>query len=220
MSVIIPCLNEQARITAAVRSAWDAGATQVLVVDGGSDDESVRRAQSISATEVIESPLGRGLQLAMGGQHATGDWLLFLHADNRLPAVAWTQIQDIGRPAWGGFRQQILATGLPYRMLEQGNAFRIRTRSMVFGDQGLFVHRDLYRESGGFEAMPLMEDVAICHRLRSISSATLLPGPVEVDARRWQSRGVVRQTLRNWRIQRAYRKGVEPQKLADWYRQP
>lgn len=220
LSVIIPCLNEQSQIAGAVQSAWDTGADQVVVVDGGSDDESRDKALAISGTEVIQSDRGRGRQLAAGGRHCDGEWLVFLHADNRLAVDAGKQVQDLGHPAWGGFCQQILAPGLRYRMLEHGNAWRVGLRSMVFGDQALFVHRDLYRKVGGFESIPLMEDVAICRRLRSIVAAKLLPGPLQVDARRWQSRGVIRQTLRNWRIQRAYRGGADPEDLAEWYRQP
>jgi hypothetical protein len=102
-------------------------------------------------------------------------------------------------------------------MLEWGNAWRGRVRSNLFGDQAIFVNRELYESVGGFERVALMEDVLLSASLRTHCPATLLPGPLLVDARRWQKRGVTRQTLLNWRIQRAFSKGASPDQLRQIY---
>jgi hypothetical protein len=119
---------------------------------------------------------------------------------------------------WGAFRQRIPNKRRVYRWLETGNAWRVRMRSMPFGDQAVFVDRRLFHRQGGFDEIPLMEDVALSRKLRRIARPILLPGPVTIDPRRWERNGVVTQTLRNWSIQTAYHCGVSPERLAKWYR--
>ena len=118
---------------------------------------------------------------------------------------------------WGGFRQQIEGHGFLFRAIEIGNSARSRYQCLVYGDQGLFVTRDLFQSLGGFATMPLMEDFELSQRLSSHGRPALLPGPIHVSARRWKTRGLARQTLRNWAISGAYRLGVSPDRLAKWY---
>ena len=128
VSVIIPALNEEWLIGAAARSAWDAGADEAIVVDGGSADSTIAVAQTEQCRVVISAP-GRAGQLNAGAAEATGDILLFLHADNCLSITAIDQVRELLRNAdvkCGAFKQRIAADGFAYRLLERGNAWRVR----------------------------------------------------------------------------------------------
>lgn len=223
VSVVIPALNEAQRVGRAVASAWEAGAGQVVVCDGGSEDDTVAEAARAGA-DLIAGPRGRGWQLRTGTEQARGEWLLFLHADNWLDPVGLRQLcrcvatRHPIEQTWGGFKQTIDTEGAIYRALECGNAARIRLRGIPFGDQAMFVTRTLYDRVGGFPAVPLMEDVVLARRLRQLSWPVLVDARVHVDARRWRKRGVLRQTVRNWGIQSAHGLGVSEERLAEWYR--
>ncbi|SMP71500.1 transferase 2, rSAM/selenodomain-associated [Neorhodopirellula lusitana] len=222
LSIIIPTYNEAAKIESAIMDGLRQGAMEVIVSDGGSRDETraiVERLQTQHPTVLlINQAHGRGRQLAAGARHASGDVLLFLHADNRLDANASEQLAARNWPTWGGFEQRIDARGLRYRLLEWGNTARVKWTSRVFGDQAMFVDRYAYQQVGGFDEVDLMEDVLLSKKLKRIERAAVLPGKVIVDARRWHARGVVRQTLRNWFIQVAFALGVSTQTLRRWYR--
>ena len=219
LSVIIPTLNESSSIAGCVKSARELGATEIIVADGGSVDDTGAIADSQDA-QVVAAPPGRGMQMNAGAAASTGDVLLFLHADNWLPPEAREQIEQALRdPAvvHGAFRQRIDAPGRRYRWLEAGNAFRARQLDTPYGDQALFVRRTAWEAIGGFPDQPLMEDVVIARRLRRLGRPALLEGPLHVSARRWQENGVLQQTLTNWGLLAAWMVGVSPGRLASWY---
>jgi rSAM/selenodomain-associated transferase 2 len=220
ISVIIPALNEQSLIGRAIRSAWAAGAGEVLIVDGGSRDATPEVARRLNC-RVIESPPGRALQQNAGAAAARGPVLLFQHADCWLHADGLWQVARAmsQRPATvaGAFRQRIGARGPLYRLLERGNAARVRWFGLAYGDQGIFVRRAVFEQIGGFAAVPLMEDVMLMRQLRRHGPLLLLPGPLHVCARRWRNQGVIRQTARNWCLLAAFFCGVSPASLARFY---
>ncbi|TWU41831.1 TIGR04283 family arsenosugar biosynthesis glycosyltransferase [Novipirellula artificiosorum] len=218
VSVVIIARNEQSSIDSAIRSAIEAGAVEVIVCDGGSQDQTIARATSAGATKVIRSVPGRGIQLNAGAMFAKGEFVLFLHADNQLGEHCLQQICDCGDVVWGAFRQDIDAKGRKYRWLEKGNALRVRWFKMAFGDQAIFVNRSAFKKNGGFDEIPLMEDLEFSRRMREIATPVLLPGPVRISPRRWQQHGVIRQTLHNWSLQLAHKLGVPSSRLANWYR--
>ena len=216
-SIIIPALNEAAQIGQSVERANRLDPFELFVVDGGSTDGTPELAAKAGA-DVLQGRRGRGPQQNRGAEVATGDVLLFLHADNWLPVVARDQLLAAGdQVGTGGFYQRIEAPQRRYRWLEQGNALRVRWRGLVYGDQALFVRRELFEQVGGFPDVPLMEDVGLMRRLRSISWPILLPGPTYVSPRRWERRGVVPQTLLNWALLSATTLGVSPHRLARYY---
>ncbi|EMI22010.1 glycosyl transferase, group 2 family protein [Rhodopirellula maiorica SM1] len=218
ISVVIPTLNEAATIENAVRSAIDAGATEIIVCDGGSEDQTTDVAADAGASKIIRSISGRGIQLNAGAVFASREVVLFLHADSLLGESCLQQICDVPDLVWGAFEQHIAHPRSAYRLIEKGNAARVRFRGMAFGDQAIFVRRETYKKVGGFEEIELMEDVAFSRTMRAIAKPVLLPGPVTISARRWEQRGIVMQTLRNWNLQCRYRLGASPRQLAKRYR--
>lgn len=220
ISVIIPTLNEQPTIAAAIDSAIQAGADEVIVVDGGSTDQTTQLAAETAV--VITSPQpGRAAQQNRGAQQAGGDVLLFLHADCRLSADAIADVrrrlsltpQIIG----GCFRQRIDQPGLRYRALEAGNLWRARLLKWAYGDQGIFVRTSVFREHGGFPNVCFLEDLLMMKQLRRSGRIVVLDSHVKVSARRWQRRGILQQTLRNWLIVSLAQLGTSPQRLAKFY---
>ncbi len=200
ISIIIPTLNEAALVTQAVARAWETSPHEVLVADGGSDDGTVEAAGAAGAS-VVEAPRGRASQQNAAARRATGDVLLFLHADTWLSADGMRQIEQALADRdveCGAFRQWIDAKGRLYRWLERGNGWRAAHRGLPYGDQGIFVRRGVFEEVGGFPELRLMEDLFLMKRLRRRSRPVLLPGPLHVSARRWQRYGILRQTARNW----------------------
>jgi len=219
ISLIIPTLNEAEGIRLAIERAWAAGADEVIVVDGGSTDDTPHIAQTCNCT-LAASAAGRALQQNAGAAAAQGDVLLFQHADNYLAPQAVEQIrQALADPqiVCGAFRQKIEAPGLVYRVLERANGWRVRCLGLPYGDQSIFVRRDAFEQLGCFPEVRLMEDLIFMKKLRRIAWPVLLPGPLYVNARRWRKHGPIRQTLRNWRILTAYRFGASPEQLARLY---
>lgn len=224
LSVIVPALNESENIVQAVSSALTAGAEEVIVVDGGSQDDTVERATAAGANCLVTQP-GRAQQLHYGASHAQGEMLVFLHADNWFGQDALAPLLDDDSANrgdllnCGGFQQQIESPRSIYRWFEWGNRLRIRCLGVAYGDQGIFVRREIYQAIGGFPQVPLMEDVLLMRQLRRRRyKVALLPGPLHVSARRWQANGPIRQTLRNWVLITAFRCGVSPERLARFYR--
>ncbi len=219
VTVIIPAFNEASNIRRAITSALQADADQVIVVDGGSTDETVSVAESTGATTVTSEP-GRAKQQNHGADLADGTILLFLHADCWLETDCIHQIRNAAAEGkrHGAFRQSIGNPKRIYRWLEWGNKLRVRWFSMAYGDQAIWVDRKLFESVGSFATVSLMEDVKLSDSLRRYSRATLLPGPVNVGSRRWEANGVVRQTIRNWTLLAKYKFGASPEALSAAYR--
>jgi hypothetical protein len=157
----------------------------------------------------------------VGAQATTGEVLLFQHADCRLGPDCLRQIERAfaisPRAVTGAFWQQIESRRRSHRLLSWGNAARLRLLGLAYGDQGIFVRREVFQRVGGFDDVPLMEDVILMRRLRRWGAPLLLPGPLVVSPRRWQRHGVVRQTLRNWCLLTGFFCGVSPVTLTRFY---
>jgi rSAM/selenodomain-associated transferase 2 len=194
------------------------GECEILVVDGGSSDDTAARAKE--ADRVLVTAPSRALQQNAGAFASTGDVLLFLHADCRLQVGSFEAIRDaFQNPKFAGgcFRQRIDAAGWKYRLMERGNAARVRLFKWAYGDQGIFVRRPVFERLGGFPELRLMEDLYFMKRLKREGRIALIDPPLRISARRWQKQGMLRQTLRNWSLITMAHCGVSPDRLARFY---
>jgi rSAM/selenodomain-associated transferase 2 len=214
-SVVIPALDEERWIEAAIASV--AAADEVIVADGASRDRTREKARG-SGARVIVTPRGRGAQLAEGARAATGDWLVFLHADTRLQAGWRAALESLpGVVVGGAFRFSLDSTRLAYRAIEAAVRARCRLLALPYGDQAIFARRSAYDAAGGFSPLPLMEDVDFVFRLRRVGRLAFPPVRATTSPRRYDRDGLVRAMLRNWRVLGLYLAGRPPERLAEIY---
>ena len=218
LSIIIPARNEAACIGATVRRARMAKGSQVIVVDGQSDDKTTLIAQSAGAT-VLTSPPGRAWQMNHGATHATGDTLVFLHADTLLPRGfdkhirATLSQQEV---VAGAFQLRINARRRSLRFIETMANLRSHHLQMPYGDQALFLKADIFRQIGGYQELPVMEDYEMIRRLRQRGQVRTCQALVRTSARRWLTHGVCRTTFAHQLMIVGYHLGVSPRRIAGW----
>jgi len=221
-SIIVPMLNEAPALPDLLehlRPLRRSG-VEVILVDGGSEDGSAAIA-SRAGFEVVHAERGRARQMNAGAAAASGDVLLFLHADTRLPDGAIQLINAAladGRHVWGRFDVAFDLRSLTMDATAFGMNLRSRLSGIATGDQALFMTRAAFDGVGGFPDQPLMEDVEITSRLRRRSRPACIRRPVLTSARRWKSRGPWRTILLMWRLRLAYWFGASPADLARHYR--
>src|SRR5262249_3410492 len=199
VSVIIPTLQEADTIADSVRAARALGAAEIIVVDGGSTDET--RTAASAPDLVLTAPRGRATQMNAGGRAARGDALLFLHADCRLdPGALECAAGLLSRRSViaGCFRMRVAAKGLLYRSLDAAATARVRLTGLAYGDQGLFIRRADFERLGGFPEVPFLEDVLFSKILHRAGRIVVARARIHVSPRRWQRVGLIRQTFRNW----------------------
>ena len=217
LSIIVPALDEAERIGASLRALGplQARGHEVIVVDGGSRDATVTIAGK-HASRVIVSWRGRATQMHAGAAAATGDVLVFLHADNRLPPGADRLVLDglasSGR-AWGRFDVAIDGESRWLRLIAWFMNRRSRLSGIATGDQAMFVRREAYEWVGGFPDIALMEDIALCVRLKRVSRPLCLAAKTQTSGRRWERNGVFRTVFLMWRLRLAYFFGAAPERL-------
>lgn len=221
ISIILPVLNEASALQAHLPLLQEARAAghELIVVDGGSRDNGPELAASL-ADRVITTEPGRARQMNAGAAIATGDMLLFLHIDTRLPPGAITLLQRqlaSGVVQWGRFDVQLSGGHPAFRMIETMINLRSRVSGVATGDQALFVRSALFRDIGGFPAVPLMEDVAITKTLRRLARPLCLRERVVTSSRRWETHGIARTVLLMWWLRLLYVLGVTPQRLHSMY---
>jgi len=218
ISVVIPTLDEEAQVAAAVRSVRDHA--EVLVVDGGSADRTCEVAAATGA-RVLRSPRGRGRQLDLGARESGGDWIVFLHADTRLDEGWAAALRALPPDVVGGaFRFAVDSSRRGYRVLERGVAVRCRLLGLPYGDQGIFVRRRTYREVGGVPHLPLMEDLAFVRRLGRCGRLAFPPVKALTSPRRWERQGIVATTIKNLSLVARYALRASPERLARAYDPP
>jgi rSAM/selenodomain-associated transferase 2 len=221
LSIVIPTLDEERTVAALLGDlAMVTVPHEVIVVDGGSADETVAVATSAGA-RVVRTGAARGTQLAAGARAAAAPTLCFLHADVRLPNDARMELARIAEGPTSGafaFRFRIDARGWRYRLVEIAVRLRVQLFRLPYGDQGLIVSRAHYEAAGGYPDIPLMEDVALVDALRRVTTLRALRPALHISARRWEREGLLVRIVRNWRIMIAYRLGASPAKLAAQYR--
>ena len=221
LSIIVPVLNEAAGVEAALsRLAPLAGRdAELIVADGGSTDDTVARVRPLAA-RVVTAPRGRGVQMHQGAGLASGDVLLFLHADTVLPEAADRLVLDglarSGR-VWGRFDVAIAGTHPLLAVVARMMNLRSRLTGIATGDQAMFVTRAAYDATGGFADIALMEDIALSKRLRRLGPPLCLDAKAITSGRRWERGGVVRTIVLMWALRFLFWCGVSPDRLARWY---
>lgn len=191
---------------------------EVIVVDGGSGDDTVERARGFCDRLLMSRP-GRGHQMAVGARHAAGDALIFLHADTELPPDGDLLITGAiaGGATWGRFDVCLSGGGRGLRLVERAMNLRSRLTGIATGDQAVFVRRDVLEAAGGVPAQPLMEDIELSRRLLAVGRPACLRDTVWTSSRRWEEGGLVRTILTMWALRAAYRLGVSAHRLAAIY---
>lgn len=222
ISIIVPVLNESAVLTALLERLLQLQqqGCEVLLVDGGSVDGSVERIEA-AGFRVVHSERGRASQMNAGAALATGDVLLFLHADTELPPGAIACVGEAlanGKRRWGRF--DVCISGRHWMLPVIATTMNLRSRltGIATGDQAMFVGRATFNAVGGFANLPLMEDIELSGRLRRITPPACMAHRVTTSGRRWETRGVWRTMLLMWRLRWNYWRGVAPELLARAYR--
>jgi hypothetical protein len=194
VSVIIPVLDEEARIGSQLEALARLPVYEVIVIDGGSRDGTVPRVRAAGTARLLVAPRGRASQMNAGARAATGDVLLFLHADVRLPDDAVRRVDEAlaeARVVAGAFRTWTVADGRSWLapLLHLAD-LRSRYSTLPYGDQALFVRADAFRQTGGFPEQPLMEDLELSRRLRRLGWIRIVHSRVIVSGRRFLARPV------------------------------
>jgi len=233
LGVVIPTLNEADALPGLLDDLVELGEcaageggepvglrVETVVVDGGSTDGTRELARG-AGMQVISSPPGRSIQMNAGAHSLTTPWLLFLHADSRMPSgtrdalVAWLRSPSPDEAAYFSFRLD--ARGIGWRAIELGQRLRERISGFAYGDQGLLLSRSRFASLGGIPEIPLMEDVEAVRRLRRTGGLKRIDAPLVTSARRYREEGPAFTLIRNSTLISLYVLGVSPDRLARWY---
>ncbi|GBD98262.1 poly-beta-1,6-N-acetyl-D-glucosamine synthase [bacterium BMS3Abin07] len=221
ISVIIPVLNEEGYIGKTISSLNIGSDEEIIVVDGGSSDHTVSVASRYTDM-VFVTRRGRGHQMHYGAERAGGRVLLFLHSDCILPENAFGKIREImcdDNISAGAFDLRIDHPSFCFRVIEAGANIRSRITSVPYGDQGMFMRKEVYQEIGGFSDIPIMEDIDIAGRLKKAGSIVFVRPEICTSPRRWLKEGMLYTTLRDWRLALSYSLfNVSPEKLINNYK--
>lgn len=198
VSVIIPALNEELALPATLESlVGQDGCFEVILVDAQSTDATravaERYRERLPDLKILDAPRGRGSQMNAGARAAQGEWLLFLHADTRLPPAAIESIAALSRHDVGAgcFEHRFSGRSLMLRLISRAHNYRFRRTSIMYGDQAIFVERALFWRVGGYPET-LLEDVLLSEKLRRTTTPVMLPGIVVADSRKFEQLGELR----------------------------
>lgn len=220
LSVVIPTLNEAEQLTETIRRARAVPeVSEIMVVDGGSTDDTLKIAGQLGA-RVFTAPPSRGGQMRLGANNANSDVIVLLHADTWLPREAGHAIhkclQDaavVGGGFWKVFRERhVVRLGSRLR-----SPLLFYLGGPILGDQALFVRRDILESIGGVPDMPFMEEFELCRKLRRVGRLSLASATVSTSMRRFAKHGILRTYLRMWRITAKYYLGAPPEELVRIY---
>lgn len=221
ISIIIPALNESSSIRATLNplQTLRKKGHEIILVDGGSSDDTMKLSRPL-VDLLLSSQPGRARQMNAGARKARGPILLFLHADTQLPAdtdkLIVSGLAEEQRH-WGRFDVRLSGRRIPLRLVEKLMNLRSRLTGIATGDQAIFVRRELFETLRGFPDIPLMEDIAMCRRLKKTGPPLCLRQSVVTSSRRWEKQGILRTILLMWSLRMAYFLGVSPEHLARRY---
>ncbi len=220
VSIIIPALNEEQALPRLIKGLQDRSGCEVILVDGGSTDRTLLLAKQAGWT-ILSSPPGRGRQMNMGAEMASGEILLFLHADTQLPINFLHLIQKTLNKhgvAAGAFSLKIAGNKKGLAIIAWCTNLRSRYLHLPYGDQAIFTRRTTFLTTGGFPAIDIMEDFIFIRSIQKLGTISILTESITTSARRWQNLGILRTTIINQIIICSYFLGVKPAKLALFYK--
>jgi rSAM/selenodomain-associated transferase 2 len=220
LSVIVPALEEAEALPATLARARAGAIHELIVVDGGSRD-ATRALATPFADRVLTTERGRARQMNSGAAAATGDVLLFLHADTALPAGFERAIAAAladARVVGGRFDVRLEGASPGLRVVAAAINLRSRLTRIATGDQAIFARRAVFDALGGYPEIPLLEDVSFTRALKRAGRIACLRETVVTSARRWESRGVVRTVVLMWTLRLGYALGASPARLLRFYR--
>lgn len=217
ISIIIPVLDEADALSRHLPKLqqWQAQGHEVIVVDGGSRDDSVAVAAEF-ADRIVHAPAGRASQMNAGARLAYGDLLLFLHIDTQLPEAGMQYLQETSASegvGWGRFDIKLSGRSPVFRVIERAINWRSWASGIATGDQAIFVDRRLFMALGGYQAIPLMEDIEISQRLRKVCRPLCIRHKALTSSRRWEMHGIIKTTVLMWWLRWRYFVGASPQVL-------
>jgi rSAM/selenodomain-associated transferase 2 len=223
ISVIIPALNEEDNIRRCIEGVLNEGCDcEIIVADGGSKDKTAKSAKSFPGVSFIQSQRGRGIQMNTGASAASGDILLFLHADTILEkgwAAELISVLEDNSISGGAFTFSIQSLLWKYRLVEAWVKLRCRLCSLPYGDQAIFVRKSAFDIIGGYKSIPVMEDVDFIGRVKKLGTIVILNKKAITSERRWSKKGLIKTAATNQLIMLLYKFGVNPDRLARIYYQ-
>ncbi len=221
ISVIIPVLNESNLLPVTLPMLNISENEELIIVDGGSTDLTPEIARRFTG-KLITAERGRGKQMKRGAETAKGDILFFLHADCIVPENTFENIRSLLKDAnisAGAFNLGIHSRKKRYRIIEFAVFLRNRITSLPYGDQGLFLKKEIYEKIGGYSDLPLMEDVDIVRRLKKAGRIAFINKKILASPRRWEKEGIVYTTVRDWILALLYTLfKVSPERLIKFYK--
>ncbi|PWU25225.1 MAG: glycosyl transferase [Candidatus Rokuibacteriota bacterium] len=221
LSIVIPAFDEASNLERLLPDlAASCPEAEIIVVDGGSSDDTAEVVRRWARARYLTSERGRARQMNAGARSARGDILLFLHADTMLPPGARGAIFGaLAEPAvlGGRFDVRFASDRWPFRIIAAFMNWRSRLTGIATGDQAIFVRRAAFEAIGGYPDIPLMEDIALSRRLKRLGRMSCLRPRVTTSARKWEREGVVRTVLLMWTLRFLYACGVDTATLHAWY---
>lgn len=222
LSIVVPVLNEARHLPRFLQHLmlWESKGCEVLLVDGGSTDNTVPIVREMGLS-IVAAKCGRANQMNAGAAATKGQMLLFLHADTYLPDKADQIIHHAltnKRHVWGRFNVCIAGASKLLPIIATLMNVRSSLTGIATGDQAMFMMRTAFDEAKGFPVLPLMEDIALSSKLKKIFAPICIKNKVTTSGRRWEEKGILRTILLMWRLRFAYWRGVPAYKLAEMYR--